>query len=122
MRGTAASGLANIRAALALDTTAPEWPITQADAVLCFNMIHIAPWTATIGLIQGAARVLGQGGKLILYGPYAKAAPTPPPVTPNSTPAYAHATRNGRPRPGSRQQSRCPIRLRYTHHRTNAGQ
>jgi SAM-dependent methyltransferase len=67
---TANSGLANIRPALALDATAPEWPISHADAVLCFNMIHIAPWNAAIGLIRSAARVLGQGGQLILYGPY----------------------------------------------------
>jgi SAM-dependent methyltransferase len=67
---TAESGLANIRPALALDATAPEWPISHADAVLCFNMIHIAPWEAAIGLIRGAGRVLAQGGLLILYGPY----------------------------------------------------
>jgi hypothetical protein len=67
---TAQSGLANIRPALALDATAHEWPITVADAVLCFNMIHIAPWQAAIGLMRGAAEVLGQGKKLVLYGPY----------------------------------------------------
>jgi SAM-dependent methyltransferase len=66
----AESGLANIRPALALDATAPQWPISHADAVLCFNMIHIAPWDAAIGLIRGAGRMLGQGGLLILYGPY----------------------------------------------------
>ncbi len=30
----------------------------SADVVLCFNMIHIAPWEAAIGLVRGAARVL----------------------------------------------------------------
>ena len=67
---TATSGLANIRSALALDATAPEWAVARVDAVLCFNMIHIAPWDAAIGLIRGAGRLLGQGGLLILYGPY----------------------------------------------------
>ena len=33
-------------------------------------MIHIAPWTATIGLVRGAARVLPSGGMLYLYGPF----------------------------------------------------
>jgi Protein of unknown function (DUF938) len=66
----AESGLANIRPALALDATAREWPIEGANAVLCFNMIHIAPWQATIGLMRGAVEALGQGGKLVLYGPY----------------------------------------------------
>lgn len=66
----ATSGLANIRPAIALDTEAPGWPIERADAVLCSNMIHIAPWSAAIGLIAGAARVLPPNGPLHLYGPY----------------------------------------------------
>jgi SAM-dependent methyltransferase len=67
---TAATRLANIRPALALDATSETWPIAQADVVLCFNMIHIAPWEACIGLVRGAARVLSAGGPLFLYGPF----------------------------------------------------
>jgi len=66
----AASGLPNVRPALALDATCEAWPIAHADVVLCCNMIHIAPWEAAIGLVQGAARVLSAGGLLFLYGPY----------------------------------------------------
>jgi hypothetical protein len=33
-------------------------------------MIHIAPWEAGIGLLDGAARILQQAGLLILYGPF----------------------------------------------------
>jgi Protein of unknown function (DUF938) len=66
----AASGLANVRPALALDATAEHWPITTADAILCINMIHIAPWRAGCGLIDGAARTLASGGVLYLYGPF----------------------------------------------------
>jgi SAM-dependent methyltransferase len=66
----AESGLANIRPALALDATSHVWPVDRAAAVLCCNMIHIAPWAAAIGLVAGAARVLAAGGLLILYGPY----------------------------------------------------
>ena len=65
-----ASGLPNICPALALDATSPAWPIASADAVLCFNMIHIAPWAAAVGLVGGAARVLAPGGLLFLYGPF----------------------------------------------------
>jgi SAM-dependent methyltransferase len=65
-----ASGLANVRPALALDATAATWPIAAADVVLCFNMIHIAPWEAAVGLVRGAARVLPRGGLLFLYGPF----------------------------------------------------
>ena len=67
---TAASGLPNVRPALALDATAQPWPIAAADVVLCCNMIHIAPWEAAVGLVNGAARVLPPGGILFLYGPF----------------------------------------------------
>lgn len=66
----AAEGLANVRPALALDATAATWPIAAADVILCFNMIHIAPWEAAVGLIRGAARVLPRDGLLFLYGPF----------------------------------------------------
>jgi SAM-dependent methyltransferase len=62
--------LGNVRAAVELDTTGGIWPIEHADAVLCCNMIHIAPWEAAVGLIAGAAHVLPPGGTLYLYGPY----------------------------------------------------
>ena len=64
------SGLANLRPALALDPSRPDWPVAAADAVLCCNMIHISPWTSAIGLIAGAGRILPPGGLLYLYGPY----------------------------------------------------
>ncbi len=67
---TSASGLDNLRPALALDATAQPWPIERADAVMCLNMIHIAPWEAAVGLIAGAARLLPPEGVLYLYGPY----------------------------------------------------
>jgi hypothetical protein len=40
---TSALGLQNVRDAIALDVTASDWPVPYADAVLCLNMIHIAP-------------------------------------------------------------------------------
>jgi SAM-dependent methyltransferase len=67
---TAAEGLRNVRPAVALDAAACAWPLHAADAVLCINMIHVAPWAATLGLVQGAARVLPHGGLLYLYGPF----------------------------------------------------
>ena len=66
----ASAGLGNLRPAIALDATAPDWPIESADAVLCINMIHIAPWTAAVGLVEGASRILAPGGILYLYGPF----------------------------------------------------
>jgi hypothetical protein len=63
-------GPPNLLPPLWLDAAACTWPVEQADAVVAINMVHIAPWTATKGLIAGAARVLTQGGLLFLYGPF----------------------------------------------------
>lgn len=65
-----AEGHGNVRPAIDLDAGAAEWPIRAADAVLCINMVHISPWPATVGLMRGAARLLGPGGILYLYGPF----------------------------------------------------
>jgi SAM-dependent methyltransferase len=68
-----AAGQPNIRPAIALDTTG-DWtaglPAAGFSALLCFNMIHIAPWAACEGLMRGAAVLLAPGGQLVLYGPY----------------------------------------------------
>jgi SAM-dependent methyltransferase len=63
-------GLANFRESVILDAASPTWPIDAADAVLNINMVHISPWEASLGLLDGTARVLAKGGKLILYGPW----------------------------------------------------
>jgi hypothetical protein len=39
-------------------------------AVLCANVIHIAPWRVAEGLFAGAARFLRPDGRLFLYGPF----------------------------------------------------
>ena len=62
--------LPNLLAPLALDAAAPAWSIARADAVVSINMIHIAPWRATEGLMAGATRLLAAGSPLYLYGPY----------------------------------------------------
>lgn len=66
----ASDGGPNLLPPLALDATAEIWPLATADAVLCINMIHIAPWAACLGLLRGAARLLSPGGLLYLYGPF----------------------------------------------------
>ena len=66
----AASRLDNVAAPIALDVRDPHWPIDRADAVICINMIHIAPWSAAEGLFRGAAGLLGNGQPIVLYGPF----------------------------------------------------
>ncbi len=55
-----------------LDTGQGDWPVTEVAAMVCINMIHIAPWSATEGLMRGAGRYLRRDGVLFLYGPYKK--------------------------------------------------
>ncbi|WP_245409941.1 DUF938 domain-containing protein [Pararhizobium haloflavum] len=66
----AAEARENILPPVRLDVTELPWQAGPAAAVVCLNMIHIAPWSATEGLVRGAQAVLGQGGILSLYGPY----------------------------------------------------
>jgi SAM-dependent methyltransferase len=60
----------NLLQPLELDVRWETWPIAQADALLCINMIHISPWETTEALFRGARSVLGAGSHLITYGPY----------------------------------------------------
>ncbi|MBM3549360.1 MAG: DUF938 domain-containing protein [Alphaproteobacteria bacterium] len=66
----AATGLPNIHPPIRVDVTEHPWPIASADAVLCINMVHISPWSATEALFRGAAGILRPGAPLCLYGPY----------------------------------------------------
>lgn len=65
--------LPNLHVPLMLDASAPDWPVQHADAILCINMIHISPKTATLGLFAKACELLASGAPLILYGPYLEA-------------------------------------------------
>ncbi|MGI9501236.1 MAG: DUF938 domain-containing protein, partial [Geminicoccaceae bacterium] len=72
-------GLANVRLPIHLDAAASEWklgeigrpPNQETDAVLVINVLHIAPWPVSLGLMQAAARNLKSDGMLIVYGPFA---------------------------------------------------
>ncbi len=79
--------LDNVRAPVAIDVLRETWAAEDNtwvaedktwaaeddapfDAMVCLNMIHIAPWAAALGLLAGAARLLLTGGILFLYGPF----------------------------------------------------
>jgi len=77
---------ANLFPPIALDACDPTWPVEQRPlpaplqnldlqqhpitAIVNINMIHIAPWSACLGLMAGARRILPPGGILYLYGPF----------------------------------------------------
>lgn len=69
----AAAGLSNLRAPVFLDAADADWPVSSADAVVAINLIHIAPWAVTEGLMAGAAKCVSTGGCVILYGPFIEA-------------------------------------------------
>jgi SAM-dependent methyltransferase len=62
--------------ALAIDAAAARWPVEDVPpaepitAILAINLIHIAPWAVTVGLMAAAGRILPEGGILYLYGAY----------------------------------------------------
>jgi hypothetical protein len=70
---SAEAGLANLRAPLALDVRRDGLAMPDLVAVVAINMVHIAPWSATEGLLAGTAAALPAGGVLYLYGPYLRA-------------------------------------------------
>lgn len=61
---------ANVNAPIDLDVTQRPWPLQMADAVVAINMIHVAPWPATLALFEGAKALLSAQHVLFLYGPY----------------------------------------------------
>jgi hypothetical protein len=67
-----ASRLPNVRPPVVIDASDPAWPVDRADAVVNINMAHISPWSASLGLIAGAATILPAEGQLVLYGPWLK--------------------------------------------------
>lgn len=93
------AGLFNLLPAVQIDVRAREWPVAKADAILCINMVHISPWTATQGLLRGAARLLRPGALLYLYGAYLRdGVPTAP-----SNEAFDRSLRDRNPEWGIRR-------------------
>lgn len=62
--------LSNVNPPIDVDVTRLPWPLQTADALLCINLIHVAPWSATLALFEGAKGLLPTHRVLFLYGPY----------------------------------------------------
>ncbi|MET0292812.1 MAG: DUF938 domain-containing protein, partial [Steroidobacteraceae bacterium] len=74
------AALPNLAPPIDIDVTRRPWPsIGHIDAIVCINMIHIAPWEAAVALIEEAGRLLQKEGVLALYGPYRRVGPPTPP-------------------------------------------
>ena len=60
-------------AALALDVREHHWRqhlSTAPQAIVCINLLHIAPWECTLALLENAAELLAPGRTLSVYGPF----------------------------------------------------
>lgn len=73
----------NLYPPIALNASEAPWSVEMPKALKEFdlenypigaianiNMVHIAPWSACLGLMAGAGRILPAGGILYLYGPF----------------------------------------------------
>lgn len=68
---TAFSGVENVAPPLELDVERRPWPVmARFDLIFCANMIHIAPWSSCVALLEEAPLHLVPRGVLFLYGPY----------------------------------------------------
>lgn len=67
---TADAGLTNVLPPLLIDVSQAEWPIDRADVIVCINMVHISPWSASEALFAHSAKLLDKRSLLFLYGPF----------------------------------------------------
>ncbi|KAF3890426.1 MULTISPECIES: DUF938 domain-containing protein [Nostocales] len=76
----------NLYPPIEIDVCAPVWSVekdasprwshfddlndTPITSIVNINMVHIAPWSACLGLMAGANRILPPRGILYMYGPF----------------------------------------------------
>lgn len=76
----------NLHSAIAIDVRDSIWAVEKEQlpeslpgfdliqnpirAIVNINMVHISPFSACLGLMAGARRILPKGGILYLYGPF----------------------------------------------------
>jgi cyclopropane fatty-acyl-phospholipid synthase-like methyltransferase len=65
-----AVALPNLRAPLALDVDAGDWPVAEVDGLFTANTLHIMSWRSVRHFFGGVGRVLAPGGVLAVYGPF----------------------------------------------------
>jgi len=63
-------GTDNVRAPLSLNVETDQWPETMFDAVFSANTVHIMGWPEVERMFAGIGRVLNEGGRFCLYGPF----------------------------------------------------
>ncbi len=64
------TGLTNVLPPLELNVSRSPWPQLEVDAVFTANSIHIMHQLDVVNLINGAGKLLKQGGSFVIYGPF----------------------------------------------------
>ncbi len=75
-----ARGMKNVLKPISLDVSKPDEAVrdlggeegAKFDCVFCANLVHISPYSCTVGLFRLSGSVLPAGGRLFTYGPYAE--------------------------------------------------
>jgi SAM-dependent methyltransferase len=68
--------LLNLRAPTPIDLLNADWDLEQRGlprefaAIVCINVLHIAPWPVSQNVVVSAARHLQAEGRLFVYGPF----------------------------------------------------
>jgi SAM-dependent methyltransferase len=70
--------LANLRPPLRIDLSEPGWGLAAGSggppggllAIICINVLHIAPWRVAEALFRGGRPRLADDGRLYVYGPF----------------------------------------------------
>ena len=60
----------NLHRPMLLDVDMPEWPAVTVDAVYTANTCHIMPWGSVESMFAGVAKLLNDGGRFCVYGPF----------------------------------------------------
>ena len=76
----AAAAAPNMLPALDLDLTRAGWDarLDRFDALVCLNVIHIAPWAVAEALASASRARIEDDGLVYLYGPYLEGEATAP--------------------------------------------
>ncbi len=64
------SKLRNIKKPVKIDLLESSWPPLDLTGIFSINVAHIAPWPATVALIEKAGNLLEKGAPLYFYGPF----------------------------------------------------
>ena len=56
-----------------IDASLPSWDVSGLDvinAIVAINVVHISNFNVTLGILNGAQKLLHSGGILYFYGPF----------------------------------------------------